>query len=73
MLKELRGARVLDGFRGRPPADVEALVDTMLALSALGDAWRGLRPEVDLNPVIVGARGEGAVAVDALVHLSPAT
>jgi acetate---CoA ligase (ADP-forming) len=72
MLKELRGATVLDGFRGRPPADVEALIETMLGLSALGEAWRDLRPEVDLNPVIVGAAGEGAVAVDALVNLSPA-
>lgn len=72
MLAELRGSRVLEGFRGRPPADVEALLDTMLGLSALADAWRDREPEIDLNPVVVLERGRGAVAVDALVHLSPA-
>jgi acetyltransferase len=71
MLAELRGARVLKGFRGRPPADVEALLDTMLGLSALGVAWRELNPEVDLNPVVVLERGKGAFAVDALVQLRP--
>jgi acetate---CoA ligase (ADP-forming) len=71
MLAELRGSRVLEGFRGRPAADVDALLDTMLGLSALADAWRDRNPEIDLNPVVVLERGRGAVAVDALVHLSP--
>ena len=44
----------------------------MLGLSALADAWRDRRPEIDLNPVVVLERGRGAVAVDALVQLSPA-
>ncbi len=72
MLAELRSGSVLDGFRGRPAADVDALLDTMLGLSALADAWRDRRPEIDLNPVVVLERGRGAVAVDALVQLSPA-
>ena len=45
MLKELRSGWVLDGFRGRPPADVDALLDTMLGLSALADAWRDRKPK----------------------------
>jgi hypothetical protein len=69
MLAELRGGWVLEGFRGRPAADVEALLDAMLGLSALADAWRDRRPEIDLNPVVVLERGQGAVAVDALVQL----
>jgi acyl-CoA synthetase (NDP forming) len=71
MLAELRGARTLQGFRGHPPADVEALLDTMLGLSALGVAWAELHPEVDLNPVVVLERGKGAIAVDALARLHP--
>jgi acyl-CoA synthetase (NDP forming) len=72
MLAELRGGWVLEGVRGRPAADVDALLDTMLGLSALADAWRDREPEIDLNPVVVLERGRGAVAVDALVQLSPA-
>jgi acyl-CoA synthetase (NDP forming) len=71
MLAELRGSRVLEGFRGRPAADVDALLDTMLGLSGLADAWRDRKPEIDLNPVVVLECGRGAVAVDALVQLNP--
>jgi acyl-CoA synthetase (NDP forming) len=71
MLAELRGGWVLEGFRGRPAADVDALLDAMLGLSALADAWRDRKPEIDLNPVVVLERGQGAVAVDALVQLNP--
>jgi acetate---CoA ligase (ADP-forming) len=72
MLAELRSGWVLEGFRGRPAADVDALLDTMLGLSAVADAWRDRKPEIDLNPVVVLERGRGAVAVDALVQLNPA-
>jgi acetyltransferase len=71
MLAELRSGWVLDGVRGRPAADVDALLDAMLGLSALADAWRDRQPEIDINPVVVLERGRGAVAVDALVQLSP--
>jgi acetyltransferase len=67
MLDDLRGARLLDGVRGRPGIDRAALAELIVALSCLGDA----RPdivEVDLNPVI--ATPDGAVAVDALVVLA---
>jgi acyl-CoA synthetase (NDP forming) len=71
MLSELRSGRVLEGVRGRPASDVDALLDAMLGLSALADAWRDRQPEIDINPVVVLERGRGAVAVDALVQLSP--
>jgi acetate---CoA ligase (ADP-forming) len=70
MLDELRGAKVLQGARGRPRADREALVEAMLRLSALADALRDRRPEIDLNPVLALPEGEGAVAVDWLFKLS---
>ena len=65
MLRSLRGRRILDGVRGAPPADVDALVGLLVAVSefaaAAGDALEAL----DLNPVIVHPRGEGVSVVDA--------
>lgn len=61
-LAKLRSAALLNGFRGRPLADVDALVGLVvrLAETVVGTA----AVEVELNPVLVGRRG--AVAVDAL-------
>ncbi|MCC3778025.1 acetate--CoA ligase family protein [Streptomyces sp. UNOB3_S3] len=66
MLGELRGRALLDGVRGAPPADVDALVETVLRVQRmaleLGDGLAGL----DINPLVVLERGQGAVALDAL-------
>lgn len=66
MLGELRGRALLDGVRGAPPADVDALVETVLRVQRmaleLGDGLAGL----DVNPLVVLERGQGAVALDAL-------
>ena len=70
MLASLRGARILDGVRGRPRADRAALVDVLLAVSRLGAEAGGAIAELDLNPVVVLPEGRGAVALDALVVLS---
>ena len=70
MLASLRGARILDGVRGRPRADRSALVDVLLAVSRLGAEAGGAIAELDLNPVVVLPEGRGAVALDALVVLS---
>jgi acyl-CoA synthetase (NDP forming) len=64
MLAELRGAALLDGFRGQPPIDREALVEVIERVSALALAEPRLL-ELDLNPVIVGP--QAAVAVDGRV------
>ncbi|MCE9623327.1 MAG: acetate--CoA ligase family protein [Actinomycetia bacterium] len=62
-LTRLRSAALLRGFRGRPAADVDALVDLVVRLA---EAVVGTDVvEVELNPVLVGQRG--AVAVDALM------
>jgi acyl-CoA synthetase (NDP forming) len=66
MLDALRGARILDGVRGRPPVDREALTSLIVDLSTFAMERTDLL-EVDLNPVI--ASSDGAVAVDALVVL----
>jgi acetyltransferase len=70
MLASLRGARILDGVRGRPRADREALIDVLLAVSRLAVDAGGAIAELDLNPLVVLPEGRGAVAVDALVVLS---
>jgi acetate---CoA ligase (ADP-forming) len=68
-LEELQAFPLLSGFRNSAPADIDALVGCVLGVIALiaevGDHIDGL----DINPVIVGAAGEGAVAVDALAFL----
>ncbi len=66
-LRRLRIAPLLDGVRGEPPMDVDAFCRAAAAVGALiADPAAGIA-SLDVNPVIVGARGEGCVAVDALV------
>lgn len=68
MLDALKGARLLDGYRGGPRADRAALVDVILRVSALTEIVPELR-ELDLNPVKVLAPGQGAVVVDARMRV----
>ena len=67
MLRELRGYAILSGDVGGNPRDIDAVVEAMLSVSALGNAARWWAPEIDVNPLIVGPPGHGAVAVDAVV------
>ncbi len=62
--------KLLDGYRGRPAADVEALLALTLACVRYAEANIERLIELDLNPVIVRPRGRGAVAVDALIRLA---
>ena len=66
----LRVARLLRAFRGRPPADRAALVDTLDALARFAWCERGRVYEIDVNPLLVRREGEGVIAVDALVTLA---
>jgi acyl-CoA synthetase (NDP forming) len=67
---KLRGARLLEGARGAPPADVTALAEIVARVAALMRARPEL-VEIDLNPVVVHGRGQGACALDALVVVAP--
>jgi acyl-CoA synthetase (NDP forming) len=70
MLDEIRAARLLDqGFRGMPRRDKPALKDLLLRMGRLIDEFPEIM-EMDVNPVLVGAEGEGLYAVDARVLLS---
>ena len=65
MLRRLRGARILDGVRGAPPADVDALVELLVAVSEFAAGAGGTLDALDLNPVIVHPRGKGVSMADA--------
>ena len=64
MLRELRGYKVLQGVRGQTPRDVKALARAMTGLSDLFASHRSFLSDFEINPLMVGAEGEGAVAVD---------
>jgi acyl-CoA synthetase (NDP forming) len=66
MIRGLKGARVLQGYRGAPPADERALCDVVLRVSALLTACPEIQ-ELDLNPVTVLA--PRACVVDARVRV----
>jgi acetyl-CoA synthetase len=68
-LQRLKIAALLPGFRGRPPADVGALIELVLAVTRFGAARIDTLVEMDVNPVIVRPVGKGAVAVDAMIRL----
>jgi acyl-CoA synthetase (NDP forming) len=67
LIARLKGAQMLGPYRGQPPADTEALVDLMVRLSQFAADHGDEIAEIDLNPVIVHPRGEGASVVDALI------
>ncbi|MDP8925077.1 MAG: acetate--CoA ligase family protein [Chloroflexota bacterium] len=64
MLAELRGARLLTGYRGAPPLDLDAVGDLIARVSRLAEQEPTIL-ELDLNPVIV--RTKGLAAVDARI------
>ena len=69
MIRDIKGFPLLDGYRGTPPADLEALQDILLRLSAFVVDTPEVQ-EIDLNPIY--AYAQGALAVDARVVLEEA-
>jgi acetyltransferase len=67
MIADLRGAKLFDGYRGKPPGDKEALAEALVAASQMASALAPRLKEADINPVFVGP--DGVVAADALVVL----
>jgi acyl-CoA synthetase (NDP forming) len=68
MVREIRSFKVLDGFRGNPPADVNGIVDTILRLSTMLVNHPEIA-ECDINPLIVHANGEGCSVADSRIML----
>ena len=69
MIDEVKGAKLLRGFRGKPPADVDALAAVLVNLSNMAAQLEGTLAEMDVNPLMVLPEGQGVKAVDALVVL----
>jgi acyl-CoA synthetase (NDP forming) len=67
MLRELKGYGLLGGVRGRPAADIDAAAEAIAALSVYAVANAGRFESIEVNPLLVRATGQGAVALDALV------
>lgn len=70
MAKDLKTWPLLDGFRGRPKADVDALVDAIVAFSGMAAQLGERLVEAEINPVFVRAQGEGVSAADGVVVLA---
>jgi len=69
MLGEIRASALLDGVRGEPEVDKEAIVDTLLRMGQLVQDFPEI-VELDINPLVVFPRGQGATAIDMRLILS---
>ncbi len=67
MIAEVKGAKLLQGFRGKPASDMDALANVLVNVSHLAVNLDGQLAELDINPVLVLPKGQGVKAVDALV------
>jgi len=67
-LAGLRIAPIINGVRGEPALDIDAVAKVAIGVGRLICGAKGKIASIDLNPVMVGAAGEGAVVVDALIE-----
>ncbi|MCD0501431.1 acetate--CoA ligase family protein [Bordetella petrii] len=67
LLAEIRNAAILAGVRGQPPGDLAALEDLILKVSAFAEHHADTLLELELNPVWLGAAGQGVMPLDALI------
>lgn len=68
MIRGIKGYRLLTGYRGHPPADLEALEETLLRVSRLVEEVPEIR-ELDLNPIFSLTPGQGCRIVDARIRV----
>lgn len=69
MVQELRAVALLTGFRGKPMADQEALIEAIVVISDLSAI--DLIEEAEINPLLVCEQGRGVMMLDALIQLNP--
>jgi acyl-CoA synthetase (NDP forming) len=68
MVHGIKGYRLLEGYRGHPPADIEAVEDLLLRVSRLVEEIPEI-VELDLNPVMALPPGQGCLIIDARICL----
>jgi acyl-CoA synthetase (NDP forming) len=66
MIDELRCRALLDGVRGRPPCDIDALAEALARLSHFAAANAGRLQCIEINPLLVRPEGQGVLGLDAL-------
>ena len=69
MIEGIKGIKLLRGFRGEPPSDIEAIAQSLTRLSQLVTDFPEIE-EMDINPLIVLPSGSGARVVDARILIS---
>jgi acetyl coenzyme A synthetase (ADP forming)-like protein len=69
LLRDIRGAALLAGYRGRTPADMDALRDALLRLSGVAEQVPEIE-ELDINPLIALAPGGGCRVIDARIKVA---
>jgi acetyltransferase len=69
MINQVKGSKLLSGFRGSPKGDIDALVSTLVSVSNLAVHLDGELSELDINPLMVLSEGNGVKAADALAAL----
>lgn len=70
MIDEVAALKALAGYRGRPAGDLDALANALVALSQLAVLEGAPIADAEVNPLMVRAKGQGVIAVDALVKLA---
>jgi acyl-CoA synthetase (NDP forming) len=70
MIDEVKGLASIRGYRGQPKGDLDALAHALCAFSSLAAIEGCTVNEAEINPLIVGAAGEGVAAVDGLIVLA---
>jgi acyl-CoA synthetase (NDP forming) len=67
MIESTKASLLLKGFRGKPPADIDALISAMVKISHFAASHSDQLQEMDINPILVFPKGEGILALDAVL------
>ncbi len=70
MVRQIKGFKLLDGFRGKPKSDISTLEQAMVRLSDMAVAHPEIK-ELDINPMLAHPEGEGATVADCRIILEP--
>jgi acetate---CoA ligase (ADP-forming) len=72
MISAFKAHKILDGWRGAPPSDIDAVKDLLLRISALIEDIPEIQ-EMDLNPIMAMETGHGCYVADARISVAPVT
>ena len=68
MIRQIKGYKLLEGFRGRPKADIEIIERSLVSLSDMAIEHPEIM-ELDINPLLIHGQGQGATAADCRIIL----